>query len=51
MIGNSTVPAARRSRSFDVSSLNPNAPMVEKRKALRPKAARGKDVAVPLESG
>lgn len=51
MTGSSTVPEVSRSNSFEVSALSPNAPMVEKRKALRPKAARGKAVAVPLERG
>jgi hypothetical protein len=49
--GSSIVPEVSRSNSFEVSSLSPNAPMVEKRNALRPKAARGKAVAVPLERG
>lgn len=51
MTGNRTVPEASRSNSFDVSSLSPNAPIVEKTKALRPNAAKGNDVAVPRERG
>lgn len=44
--GRTTVPVARSSRKWDVSCGTASA-KVAKKKALRPKAANGKAVAVP----
>lgn len=41
------VPIASMRRNFDVSSGNAKVEMVEKKKALKPNAAKGNAVAVP----
>lgn len=41
------VPTDNRRRNFPVSPLKAIVDMVEKKNALRPNAARGKEVAVP----